>query len=78
MSHHHHSLDDYKKIVLAKCKDPDGILSTALDVIIDRATRSGINVASPNYLEVALDRFNFEEGQDREDWMAASRGRAGK
>jgi hypothetical protein len=90
VNHHHPSqaqklcspngdrLDDFKKIVLAKCKDPDGILPTALDIIIERARRSGINVTSPKYLEVALDRFNFHEGQDREDWMAASRGRASK
>lgn len=70
-------LDDYKKIVLAKCKDDsDGTLSTALDIIIERARRSGVNVSSPKYLETALERFNFQEGQDREDWMAASRGRA--
>ena len=68
-------LDDFKKIVLAKCKDPDGMLSIALDVIVERTRRSGINVTSPKYLEVALDRFNFHEGQDREDWTAASRGR---
>ena len=71
-------LDDFKKTVLAKCKDPDGMLSIALDVIVERTRRRGINVASPKYLEVALDRFNFHEGQDREDWTAASRGRAGK
>jgi hypothetical protein len=67
-------LDDFKKIVLAKCKDDsDGNLSTALDIIIDRARRSGINVTSAKYLEVALCRFNFLEGQDREDWMNARR-----
>jgi len=71
-------LDDFKKIVLAKCKDPDGMLSIALDVIVERTRRSGINVTSPKYLEVALDRFNFREGQDREEWTAASRGKAGK
>ncbi len=67
-------LDDYKEIVLAKCKDPDGILSTALEIIVERARRSGINVTSPKYLEVALDRFNFQEGQDHEDWMQRQRG----
>ncbi len=67
-------LDDFKKIVLAKCKDPDGMLSTALDIIIERARRSGVNVSSPKYLEAALDRFNFQEGQDHEDWMQRSRG----
>jgi hypothetical protein len=88
LSHHHppqaqtlcspngDRLDDFKKIVLAKCKDPDGMLSIALDVIVERTRRSGINVTSPKYLEVALDRFNFQEGQDREDWTALSRGRA--
>lgn len=35
-------LDDFKKIVLAKCKDPDGVLSIALDVIVERIRRSGI------------------------------------
>jgi len=73
VNHHHHPLDDFKKIVLAKSKDPDGILSTALDIIIDRARRSGINVTSPKYLEVALDRFNFQDGQDREDLMQRQR-----
>ena len=69
-------LDDFKKLVLTKSKDnSDGTLSTVLDIIIERARRSGINVTSPKYLEVALDRFNFHEGQDREDWMAASRGK---
>lgn len=70
---HHHPLDDFKKIVLAKCKDSDGIVSTALDIIIERALRSGINVTSPKYLEVALDRFNFYGGQDREDLMQRER-----
>jgi hypothetical protein len=70
-------LDDFKKKVLAKCKDRDDVLATALDVIIERVRRSGINVTGPNYLEVALNRFDFQGGQDREDWMAASRGRAG-
>lgn len=70
---HHHSLDDFKKIVLAKCKDQDGILSSALDIIIERARRSRINVTSPKYLEVALNRFNFHEGQDREDLMQRER-----
>lgn len=69
--------DDYKKIILAKCKDDSqGTLSTALDIIIDRARQSGVNPSSPNYLEAALDRFNFREGEDREQWMAARRGRA--
>jgi hypothetical protein len=68
-------LDDFKKITLAKCKDPDGILSTALDIIIDRARGSGINVTSPRYLETSLKRFNFEEGQDREELMQWRRGR---
>jgi hypothetical protein len=66
--------DDYKKIILAKCKDDsEGTLSTVLDIIIDRARQSGVNPSSPNYLEAALDRFNFQEGQDREAWMAARR-----
>jgi len=73
MVSHHHPLDDFKKIVLAKCKDPDGIVSTALDIIIERAQRSGTNITSPKYLEVALDRFNFQEGQDREDLMQRER-----
>jgi len=73
---HGDRLDDFKKIVLAKCKDDsDGTLSTVLDIIIDRARRSGTNISSPNYLEAALDRFDFDGGQDREDWMAASRGK---
>jgi hypothetical protein len=70
-------LDDLKKKVLAECTDPNGDLATALDVIIERVKRAGINVTSAKYLEVALQRFDFQTGQDREDWMAASRGRIG-
>jgi hypothetical protein len=78
---HHHPLDDSKKIVLSKCrgsdgksKDPDGMFSTALDIIIDRARQSGVTVSSPvKYLESALHRFNFKEGQDREDLMQRKR-----
>jgi hypothetical protein len=70
-------LDDFKEQVLAKCTDPKGQLAIALDVIVDRARRSGTNVTSSKYLEIALQRFDFQEGQDREDWMAASRGRIG-
>jgi hypothetical protein len=73
MVSHHHPLDDFKKIVLAKCKDPHGILSTAIDIIIERARRSGVNVSTPKYLEAALGRFNFEEGQDREELMQGQR-----
>jgi hypothetical protein len=68
-------LDDFKKRVLAKCEDPAGDLAIALDVIVERVRRSGVNVTSQKYLEVALERFDFQAGQDREDWMAASRGR---
>jgi hypothetical protein len=70
-------LDDFKKKVLAKCEDPNGQLAVALDVIVERVRRSGINVTSQKYLEAALHRFDFQGGQDREDWMVANRGRAG-
>jgi hypothetical protein len=66
------------KNVLAESKDPDGILSAALDVIIDSARRSGINVSIRRYLDVALERFDFHGGQDKEDLMAALRGRVGR
>jgi hypothetical protein len=70
-------LDDFKKKVLAECTDPNGDLAAALDVIIWRVNRAGKNVTSPKYLEVSLERFDFKNGQDREDWMAAKRGRLG-
>jgi hypothetical protein len=71
-------LDDFKKKVLAKCKDPNGQLATALDVIVERVMRAGVPITSPNYLEAALQRFDFQRGQDREDWMVASKGRIGE
>lgn len=61
--------DDFKKIVLGKCEGPTGDVEIALDIIIERARQSGINITSPKYLEVALGRFNFQEGQDREELM---------
>jgi hypothetical protein len=75
VNHHHLQPDDddFKKIVLAKCEDSNGDVSIALNIIIERARRSGINIASPKYLEVALDRFNFQEGQDREELMQRRR-----
>jgi hypothetical protein len=68
-------LDDFRREVLAKCEDPEGIFAVALDVIVWRVRQSGINVTSPKYLETALKRFDFDGGQDREDWMASVRGR---
>ena len=88
IGNHHHSpqapklcssnsdrLDDFKKIVLAKCKDDsEDTLSTALDIIIERALQSGVTVSSPKYLEVALERFDFQAGaQDREELMRRRR-----
>jgi uncharacterized protein YdaU (DUF1376 family) len=69
------SLDDSKKIVLGKCTDDSqGTLSAALEVIVERIRRSGVNVSDPvKYLEAALHRFNFESGQDCEDWMQKRR-----
>jgi hypothetical protein len=72
---HHHRVDDFKKIVLAKCKDPDSSIETAIEIIIDRARQSGVNISSPKYLLAALDRFDFQAGQDREALMQRRRRR---
>lgn len=69
-------LDDFKKRVLAKIEGPNSAIEIALDVIVGRIRRGGINVTSEKYLEAALNKFDFEEGQDREDWMSTKRGRA--
>lgn len=71
----HPTTDDLKKLFLEKCEDPEGTINTALDVIISRAEASGVTIRSTQYLDAALKNFNFESGQDREDWLQAIRGR---
>ena len=63
-------LDDFKKRSWPILKDPNSAIEIALDVIVGRIRRGGINVTSEKYLEAALNKFDFEEGQDREDWMS--------
>lgn len=68
-------LDDFRNNVLSRCEDSDGILATALDIIVDRIRQSGVNVNSPKYLEVALANFDFQQGEDREQLMQRLRRR---
>lgn len=60
-------IDDLKKMVLKRSEDRGGVIATALDIIAERATASGIVVRSPKYLETALKSFNFQEGADHEE-----------
>jgi hypothetical protein len=71
----HSRVESLKAKVLAKCQGPVEDVAIALDVIIDRAERSGSDINSAHYLEVSLDKFNFQGGQDREDLMNARRKR---
>lgn len=66
-------LDDFKKQVLQKCEGDIPTVAMALDIIIERAQQSGITIASPSYLEVALERFSFDSGQDREEILQRRR-----
>ena len=68
-----YSTDDLKKLCLEKCENPNEYVSTALDIIISRAESSGVTIRSPQYLEKALDTFNFAAGQDREELLQAMR-----
>jgi len=61
------SVDDLKKSYLAKCKDPDGVLSLAIDIIVERAESSGVKIKSEKYLETAINNFSFESGKDRDE-----------
>ena len=59
--------DDLKKRVLARCEDTEtGQLSHALDIIIERAHASGVEIRTEKYLETALQNFDFEAGPDHE------------
>lgn len=61
--------DALKKAVLQKCEDPGGTLAATLDIIIERAQASGVQIRSAKYLETALQNFNFESGNDREELL---------
>jgi hypothetical protein len=59
--------DDLKKIVLGKSDDQGGVIANAIDIIVERAVASGIQIHSPKYIEQALQRFDFAHGQDHEE-----------
>jgi hypothetical protein len=62
---YHTKLLRFKANCLSRSEDPQGTISTALDILIERVKASGIQVSSPKYFDVALEQF-FESPQDLE------------
>jgi uncharacterized protein YdaU (DUF1376 family) len=67
------NVDDLKKSILAKSEDPRGQIAAMLEIICERAERSGTTIRSEAYLLTALDNFDTQAGQDREELMQRMR-----
>jgi hypothetical protein len=63
--------DDFIKAILEnpKTKDPQGQIAAALAIIKERAHATGVKIQSVKYYEKALENFNFESGNDREELL---------
>lgn len=60
-------LDDLKQSYLAKCSDPHGMVAAIVEIICERAAKSGVKIRTEAYLQKAVESFDTESGQDREE-----------
>lgn len=60
-------LDDFKKSFLSKCEDPHGIVAAMIEIVCARAEKSGIQIRSEAYIAKAIETFDTQSGQDKED-----------
>jgi len=61
------TIDDFKKSFLSKCQDPHGVIAAIVEIVCDRATKSGVAINSEAYITKAVDTFDTQNGQDKED-----------
>jgi hypothetical protein len=59
--------DDLKKSFLSKCSGATELIEAMIEIVHDRATRSGTQIRSEQYLQTALERFDTQSGQDKEE-----------
>jgi hypothetical protein len=69
-------LDDLKKSFLSKCEDPHGMIAAMIEIVCARAERSGTVIKTEAYLAKALDSFDTQAGQDREELLQFMNARA--
>lgn len=60
-------LDDLKKSFLSKCTDPRGEIAIVVEIVCERAAKSGTAIKSEAYIAKAVETFDFEAGQDKEE-----------
>jgi hypothetical protein len=60
-------LDDLKKSFLAKCQDPQGIIAAIVEIVCERAAKSGVKIRTEKYIQKAVESFDTESGQDKEE-----------
>ena len=67
--------DDLKKSYLEKCEDSDGVMAAIVDIVFERAAKSGVKINSEEYLNAAVRNFDTETpgSQDREALMQRMR-----
>ena len=61
------TLDDLKRSFLSKCQDPYGTIAAIVEIICERAEKSGTAIQTEAYIAKAAERFDTEnDGPDRE------------
>jgi hypothetical protein len=69
-------VDDLKRSYLSKCQDPQGIIAAIVEIICERAEKSGIAIKTERYIEISVESFDTQNGQDREDLQQFMRRRS--
>jgi hypothetical protein len=60
-------LDDLKHSYLAKCQDPEGMIAAIVEIVCERATKSGVKIRTEAYIQKAVESFDTQVWQDREE-----------
>lgn len=68
-------VDDLKKSFLSKCQDPHGQIAAIVEIVCGRAERSGVVIKTESYLEKAVESFDTQGGQDREELLLLLHGK---
>jgi len=61
------TIDDLKGCLLAECKDPHGTIAAIVEIVCERAAKSGVKIRTEAYLQKAVESFDTMGGQDREE-----------
>jgi hypothetical protein len=61
------NFDDLKKSILSKCIGPTKQIAAIIEIVRERAEKSGTQIRSEAYLLKALESFDTQTGPDHEE-----------